>query len=539
MLNLIFANVIAGLGLLFSGLRMVDANLRQATGRQLRTAIGRLTGSPWLSTLVGLATGALVQSSSGIVFILVSLVTSGLTTVRAVLPIITWANVGCSALIFVAVLDLRLAILYLVGLAGAAFAFDRSHKNHALGALFGIGMLFYGIELMKIGAEPLKDLPWFAEALNGNRESFLLAFAGGAAFSFVTQSSTAVSILAIGLAQTRLLGPYATMMAIYGANVGSTFARMLLSSNLKGSVRQLTVYQDLFKIAGAVLFVSLLYAEALWGIPLVRALTGLMSARIDHQMALVFLLYNLTTAIVFTALQPAILALLQWWLPAGAQEEISTPQFLYDEALNEPATALDLIEMEQLRLTRRLRIYPDAMRSPKGSPQRVEAELAHDPFVTVAHRIEQFQNDLLHRQLGRHETERLTKLQNRLSLTTYLEDSLRTLASATAEVSLDHRLSGVVSSFVEALDFVLLTLIEVLEEGGSESLELLIEITGDRGDLMERIRHDYLTDEAATTAADRAVLLQATGVFERIIWMTQRLACLIDPTQKKTLTTVA
>src|SRR5579862_4909801 len=104
MLNSILANIIAGVGLLFSGLRMVDANLRQATGRQLRTTIGRLTRNTWISGVVGVVTGALVQSSSGIVFILVSLVTSGLTTVAAVLPIITWANVGCSALIFVAVL---------------------------------------------------------------------------------------------------------------------------------------------------------------------------------------------------------------------------------------------------------------------------------------------------------------------------------------------------------------------------------------------------------------------------------------------------
>ena len=36
-------------------------------------------------------------------------------------------------------------------------------------------------------------------------------------------------------------------MGIYGANVGSTFARMVLSSGLKGSVRQLTAYQDLFR----------------------------------------------------------------------------------------------------------------------------------------------------------------------------------------------------------------------------------------------------------------------------------------------------
>src|SRR5262245_64066534 len=106
-------------------------------------------------------------------FILVSLATSGLTTVRKAIPIVTWANVGCCALIFAAVVDLRLLILYLIGLAGAAFAFDRSHKSVALGAVFGVGMLFYGIELMKSGVEPLKNSPWFTELLVGNH-SYLL-----------------------------------------------------------------------------------------------------------------------------------------------------------------------------------------------------------------------------------------------------------------------------------------------------------------------------------------------------------------------------
>src|SRR5262245_61653264 len=98
MLNSILANVIAGLGLFFSGLRIVDANLRQATGRQLRAIIARLTQRPAVAAVIGMLAGALVQSSSGIVFILVSLVSSGLTTVRRALPIVTWANVGCCAL---------------------------------------------------------------------------------------------------------------------------------------------------------------------------------------------------------------------------------------------------------------------------------------------------------------------------------------------------------------------------------------------------------------------------------------------------------
>jgi phosphate:Na+ symporter len=115
-----------------------------------------------------------------------------------------------------------------------------------------------------------------------------------------------------------------------------------------------------------------------------------------------------------------------------------------------------------------------------------------------------------------------------LSLIVYLEDSLRALNDATECVPLDGRMGGLVSSLVEGLDFVLLTLIEAVESRGGESLEVLIQITGDRGNLMERFRQDYMAAEGNISHTDRSVLLQATSVYERVIWMAQRLARLID-----------
>jgi phosphate:Na+ symporter len=504
---------------------MLDTNLRQATGRQLRMIIGRLTRNAWIGSVVGLVAGALVPSSSGILFILVSLATSGLTTVRKALPIITWANVGCCALVFAAVIDLRLGILYLVGVAGAAFAFDRSHKSIAMGALFGVGMLFYGIELMKSGVEPLKGFPWFSELLAGNG-SYFLAFVSGTAFSFVAQSSTAISILVIGLAQTGLLGPFPAMMALYGANMGSTFARMVLSTTLKGSVRQLTAYQDLFKITGAVLFVSLLYLEASRGVPLVHALVRQLSDRTDRQMALVFLLFNLTTAILFSAMNGSVHRLLQWWLPDDDKDDLSLPHFLYDEAIDEPSTALDLIEREQLRLAKSLLLYPQSMRAGPGSPENDRARYISAPFASISGRIDQFQQELLSQQLGSAEMERLTRSQSRLSLLIYLEDSLRTLHLSVGSVPAAGSLADLISTFIEGLDFVLLTAVDALESRDAGNIELLLQITEDRGDLVERMRKDFLAGNE-TSSADRLILLQVTSVFERIVWMLHRLA-LID-----------
>jgi phosphate:Na+ symporter len=244
-------------------------------------------------------------------------------------------------------------------------------------------------------------------------------------------------------------------------------------------------------------------------------------------MAFVFLLFNLTMAVASSMMHPAVLRLLEWWCPAGEEEELAKPKFLYDEALSEPATALDLIEKEHLRLARHLRAYPEAMRTVPGSPEREQALRIHDSFGAVAARTEQFQHDLLNQQLGADETERLTNLQGRLSLIGYLEDSLQTLTSATEAVPPEGRLGGLVSTFVEAVDFVLLTMIDALESTEGDPLDLLVQITEDRSEFAERIRREYLAEEATIGTTDRSVLLEVTSVFERVVWMTHRLARLI------------
>ena len=54
---------------------------------------------------------------------------------------------------------------------------------------------------------------------------------------------------------------------------------------------------------------------------------------------------------------------------------------------------------------------------------------------------------------------------------------------------------------------------------------------------MEQIRQNYLAEEGSVDARGRAVLLQVTNLFERTIWMTQRLARLLDRNARTSLET--
>src|SRR5262249_16952634 len=156
-----------------------------------------------------------------------------------------------------------------------------------------------------------------------------------------------------------------------------------------------------------VIFAALLYVEKFMNVPVVYALVRHASPRIDRQMALVFLLFNLGMAIIFTIGQSWIHSLLARRYPVDDEEDLSKPQFLYDEPVNEPGTALDLVEREQLRLARRLLQHPAAMRGEPGAPTRARALALHGPSAALAEQIEHFQQALVDQQLGTEETERL------------------------------------------------------------------------------------------------------------------------------------
>jgi phosphate:Na+ symporter len=525
----ILPQLIAGLGLFFLGLHTVTANLHQTSGRRFRTLIAHFTDRPWLASALGFLSGAVLQSTSAVAVILASMTASGLVSVRRALPIVAWANVGTTVLIFVAALDIRLAVLYLLGLSGICFSFSREARwRSAYGIVLGISLLFFGLDVMKSGAAGLQQLSWFRAVLEGTRGSFALACLGGAFLSFLTQSSTAVTLLAVTLVNTGLLGVDETIMVIYGGNVGSTFSRMILASGLKGSSRQIGRFLDLFKIAGTALFVLLFYVEWLTDVPLVKALVESFGVRVETQMALVNLLYNLTMAVVLCCLLGPVQRLLERFWPASDVEDFAKVQYLHPQALSDAETALDLVEKEQMRLVNRLPLYLDALRDGDTSRRKVDPHALHQAFLVLSKEVESYLTAMIHLQLSVRTSERLTNVQGRHSLIGLVEDNVYHLVGGVRQGPPSARLAPLVDNFVEALDFLLQMAGEAAATLSAEEGQLLANLCADRGDLMGKIRNLYLSSEHDLGPRDKSLLLDLTGYFDRIVWVVRRFALLLE-----------
>ena len=109
----IIAQILAGLGLLFVGLKIMSTHLQQATGRRVRNLLRTATRSPFAGLLCGTLAGAATQSSNAVAVISGNLVRGGVLTTRDAIPIVAGGNVGTAALVFVAAIDFRLLVLYL------------------------------------------------------------------------------------------------------------------------------------------------------------------------------------------------------------------------------------------------------------------------------------------------------------------------------------------------------------------------------------------------------------------------------------------
>ena len=534
MMDLI-SSLIGGLGLFFLGVKGIGASLSALGGRRMRAAMALATRGRVTAAAMGLALGALTQSSNAVTFIATSMYTAGLLPLARSLPALAWANSGTAVLVLLAAVDIRLAVFWLIGLAGFAtyFGVDAGGRlRPLLGAMTGFGLLFLGLETIKLGAAPLQTMPMIHDLFVHSGNALLPPFLVGAVVTLVVQSSSTVTILAITLATTGLLGMNQTVMVVYGASLGSGLSVLLLSGNLKGTARQLALFQTLFKILGTVLFLVLFAIERETGVPLVLALTGMLARSLAEQMGWLFLLFQVVTAVVAAPFERPALWLLGKLSPPHAAETLGRPRFIYDQALEHPPTALDLVEREQAGLTGRLPqllnsvLEPGLESGPGPAPRATLLAAAHSVEMAVS----QFVTDLLSRGCDRPSMERAVVLQNRNVLLASLRETVGEFAAA-VEVATrpgaEESLSPMLLRLTEALHLLLLQLNDALTSEDGDDLDLLRVMSGDRSEMMDQLRRRTVQAEPGLGAAGHDLLFRVTALFERAVWLVRRQALLL------------
>ncbi len=255
-------SALGGLGIFMLGMKYMSEGMQAVAGNSLRRMISLVTSNRLTATATGTGVTVLVQSSTVTTVLVVGMVNAGVMQLHQAVGVIFGANIGTTITGWILVLKIGAWGLPILGAAALVFLFSRRDRPKFIAmAIMGLGMAFFGLELMKNGFAPMKDVPTFVEAFAwfsaDTYWGILKCVLVGCVLTFLVQSSSATLGITIGLAATGVI-PFTTAAAlVLGENIGTTITIVLASIGGRTVAKRAAAAHVLFNVLGSVWIVVL------------------------------------------------------------------------------------------------------------------------------------------------------------------------------------------------------------------------------------------------------------------------------------------
>ncbi len=380
---------------------------------------------------------------------------------------------------------------------------------------------------MHNGNHELRNIDWVREFFQMSARWSILAFGVGVVLAVVLQSSSTVTVIAISMSAAGLFTLDQAMLTVLGASAGSGISTYLVSAGMEGSSRQLAILQAAVKILGVVALLPLVVAERAFHVPLLTALIHLITSDLAKQVALVYLACQIAAVAVQAVFDRALQPLLTRMAPPSVEEAASKPRYLYDQALEEPETALALVDREQARVFGFLPLYLGVADLLEGGETIRERGAVLAAATALDEAISRFLTNLADAGASREVLVAIANRQARNSFLQSLHEALRELGDALAKPFELPALRSLAENLSEGLAALLMVAYEAVRDGDADDLALLQKMAADRDSLVDQMRRRVVSADKSLSVQDQQALYTITSLFERIVWMLRRFAALL------------
>lgn len=518
--------ILAGLGLYFMGMGGVRNNLQRIPGRRFREFIGRATKLPIIGAILGFIMGVISQTSIGVSVILAGLISRGITTIPQALPMVAWSNFGLVVLIYLAHAPLHLFGLFLIGLCGLYLQFFLRGRFRAMcEPLYSLGLVLLGIRLMKEYCPMLADSSESVLFLSHVPHWDVLAFIFGALVRTVIQSTSTVVVLGGILSAAGMFTHDQALMVMFGTGLGTGMAAFFLTSHFRGVMRQIVFFEATINVVPAMIMLVLFYMEDIFHVPLLKSLAMHMPFDSPSHVSSLFFMQQALGLVMTYATLPWMPAWLEKFSPMTAEQDLSRPRFISDEAAQDLETGLALADNELTALVQRFPGYLQTIRADGTEKALASPAVLHTASQAILTEMESFLAALSDRSGKSHAASiSLLQLQRRHSLVGEMESCVWEIVQAFHGQPPTGPLQSVETNLIEALDTLLHTAIDAMVSGAEEDIEMLGLLTATPGDVVDRLRRNYLREEQQLDHAERILILSVLSQYERIVWALQQLS---------------
>nr|WP_319216429.1 Na/Pi cotransporter family protein [uncultured Trichococcus sp.] len=284
-----------GLGIFLFGLKYMGDGLQRSAGDNLRNILNKFTSTPLRSVLAGILVTVLIQSSSGTTVLAVGLVSAGFMNLEQAIGVIMGANIGTTITAFIIGFHVGAYALPIMAIGAMLLFFTKNSFMNSIGQIiFGFGCLFYGLDLMGTGMEPLEQLPQFRSLMTDLSDHPFYGVLAGTGMTLVVQSSSATVGILQELYSQNSIALDAALPILFGNNIGTTITAILAAIGASLPAKRAAASHVIFNLTGTA-FILLILA------PFTVVLTNLSTAlNLNPAMQLAFAhgLFNVLNVLI-------------------------------------------------------------------------------------------------------------------------------------------------------------------------------------------------------------------------------------------------
>lgn len=343
-----------GVALFLFGMRQMTESLKLVAGSSMKKLLARLTANRFTAAIAGAVITAVVQSSSVTTVLLVGFISAGLLTLSQSIGVIIGANVGTTITAQVIAFKVYQYGLLMIALGFLTDSLAKNDKVRQWGmATMGLGLIFFGMELMSNATLPLRQWSPFIHLMQ-SMQNPIYSILIGLLFTAIVQSSSATTGIVIVLASQGVISLEAGIGLILGANAGTCVTAVIASLGRPREAVQAAWIHVIFNVGGVLMWMFFIpqFAELLRMLsPSASNVDGAarLAADTPRQIANAHTAFNVGNALIFIWFTGPLAKLVEWIVPERPEPEGVQPLHLDKMYLAHPAMALDQVRRELVR----------------------------------------------------------------------------------------------------------------------------------------------------------------------------------------------
>ncbi|ATA75485.1 MULTISPECIES: Na/Pi cotransporter family protein [Capnocytophaga] len=281
--------IIASITLFVYGLHSFSKEIENLGTERLSRWIRRITAFPLGGFLLGGVFTAVIQSSTLVSSITVSLVNAGAITFTDSILVLLGTNVGTTSTAWIVSLESTfLGPLFIV--LGTLISMIPAKVSVVGKSIFYFGFIFFSLAYIGEAMEPIKKDPMLIQVLS-KASNPLLGILYGILITVIIQSSSVVVGLVIVLLSQGTITIDSAIPIVIGANIGTTSTALLISLRMSPISRLVALSASVFNIVGVLIIFPFF--------GLLESIATSLSQNPSLQVAIAFTISNSLTSLFF------------------------------------------------------------------------------------------------------------------------------------------------------------------------------------------------------------------------------------------------